>query len=125
MFSRAAGDVDTYSVIDCSCHLGSHESLPDQPVEAMLIARQISLDSFRLAKYRSGSDCLVSFLSVYKEAKDEDAAPEEKLVKIPSSVEEAQPQELLQLIPEQHFTQPLPRYSEASLVRTLEENGIG
>ena len=65
------------------------------------------------------------FLSVYKEAKDEDAAPEEKLVKIPSSVEEAQPQELLQLIPEQHFTQPLPRYSEASLVRTLEENGIG
>ena len=31
----------------------------------------------------------------------------------------------MQLIPEQHFTQPPPRYSEASLVRTLEENGIG
>ncbi len=32
---------------------------------------------------------------------------------------------LLRLIPEQHFTQPPPRYSEASLVRELEENGIG
>ncbi len=29
------------------------------------------------------------------------------------------------MIPEQHFTQPPPRFSEATLVRTLEENGIG
>ncbi|MEA3335897.1 MAG: type I DNA topoisomerase [Chloroflexota bacterium] len=33
--------------------------------------------------------------------------------------------DLLQLLPKQHFTQPPPRYSEASLVRALEENGIG
>jgi len=66
------------------------------------------------------------FLIVYEEAKDEDAAsPEEEHVKIPVSIEEGQPQILLQLIPEQHFTQPPPRFSEASLVRTLEENGIG
>lgn len=32
---------------------------------------------------------------------------------------------LLQLLPEQHFTQPPPRYSEASLVKKLEELGIG
>jgi len=32
---------------------------------------------------------------------------------------------LLKLMPEQHFTQPPPRYTEATLVRTLEENGIG
>ena len=32
---------------------------------------------------------------------------------------------LINLLPEQHFTQPPPRYSEASLVRTLEEFGIG
>lgn len=32
---------------------------------------------------------------------------------------------LLQLVPEQHFTQPPPRYTEASLVRALEERGIG
>jgi DNA topoisomerase-1 len=33
--------------------------------------------------------------------------------------------DLIQLLPEQHFTQPPPRYTEASLVRTLEEYGIG
>ena len=66
------------------------------------------------------------YLIVYKPAKDEDKRNgEDKDVRIPSSVEEGQPQKLLQLIPEQHFTQPPPRYTEASLVRTLEENGIG
>jgi len=38
---------------------------------------------------------------------------------------QGEPLDLLRLIPEQHFTQPPPRYSEASLVKTLEENGIG
>ncbi len=33
--------------------------------------------------------------------------------------------ELLKLDPTQHFTKPPPRYSEASLVRTLERNGVG
>ena len=32
---------------------------------------------------------------------------------------------LVKIIPNQHFTQPLPRYTEASLIKTLEENGIG
>jgi DNA topoisomerase-1 len=35
------------------------------------------------------------------------------------------PLELTELFPEQHFTQPPPRYSDASLIRALEENGIG
>jgi len=38
---------------------------------------------------------------------------------------QGEPLDMLRLIPEQHFTQPPPRYSEASLVKTLEENGIG
>jgi DNA topoisomerase-1 len=33
--------------------------------------------------------------------------------------------DLLQLVPKQHFTKPPPRYSEATLVRALEEHGIG
>lgn len=36
-----------------------------------------------------------------------------------------QPLELRELRPEQHFTQPLPRYTEASLVKELEDRGIG
>ncbi len=68
------------------------------------------------------------FLIVYEEAKDEEQKSEEEEemnVRIPASIAEGQPQELVRLIPEQHFTQPPPRYTEASLVRTLEEYGIG
>jgi len=67
------------------------------------------------------------FLVVYEEAKNEDVKTEEdeENVKIPVGIAEGQKQELIRLIPEQHFTQPPPRFSEASLVQALEENGIG
>jgi len=66
------------------------------------------------------------FLTVYKEKKDEDAKNKEerKREEIPPlTVDELL--DLVQLLPDQHFTQPLPRYSEATLVRALEEYGIG
>ena len=68
------------------------------------------------------------FLVVYEEAKNEDAKTEEEdeeNVRIPAGIAEGQKQELIRLIPEQHFTQPPPRFSEASLVQALEEDGIG
>ena len=67
------------------------------------------------------------FLVVYEEAKDEDSRmeDEEENVKIPVGVAEGQKQQLVRLIPEQHFTLPPPRFSEASLVQILEANGIG
>jgi len=66
------------------------------------------------------------FLVVYEEARNEDVRTEEdEDVRIPPEVAEGQKQKLVRLIPEQHFTQPPPRYTEASLVQTLEENGIG
>ncbi|MGC9320271.1 MAG: type I DNA topoisomerase, partial [Armatimonadota bacterium] len=40
-------------------------------------------------------------------------------------LQEGQALELLELDPQQHFTQPPPRYTEASLVRELEDNGVG
>jgi DNA topoisomerase-1 len=69
----------------------------------------------------------IGFLVVYEEAKNEDVKTEEdeENVKIPAGIAEGQKQELVHLIPEQHFTQPPPRYSEASLVQALEEDGIG
>jgi DNA topoisomerase I len=67
------------------------------------------------------------FLVVYEEARNEDVKTEEdeENVRIPAGITEGQKQELIRLIPEQHFTQPPPRYSEASLVQALEEDGIG
>jgi len=69
----------------------------------------------------------IGFLVVYEEAKDEDQASEEEEenARIPAGIDEGQGQELVRLLPEQHFTQPPPRYTEATLVRTLEEYGIG
>ncbi len=64
------------------------------------------------------------FLVLYEEAKDEDSQ-EEANIAIPKEIQEGQALKLLKVTPEQHFTQPPPRYTEATLVRTLEENGIG
>jgi len=66
------------------------------------------------------------FLSLYEEAKDEDEKGEEerKREEIPPlSVNELL--DLVQLLPAQHFTQPPPRYTEATLVKAMEEYGIG
>jgi DNA topoisomerase-1 len=65
------------------------------------------------------------FLAVYEEARDEDAAPDEEPGGILPDLEAGELVDLVQLMPEQHFTQPPPRYTEATLVRTLEEYGIG
>lgn len=68
------------------------------------------------------------FLAVYEEEKTETIMrqeEEEEIVKIPASLEEGQNQDLKSVTPDQHFTQPPPRYSEASLVQALEADGIG
>lgn len=77
----------------------------------------------------SGSEVkFPGYLIVYEEAKNDDKKSDEEdelNIRIPASVVEGQKQTLVRLIPEQHFTQPPPRFSEASLVQMLEENGIG
>ncbi len=60
------------------------------------------------------------FMRVYKD--EEPMQPQEHAL---PEVQKGQGLELKQLTPEQHFTQPPPRYTEASLVRALEEKGIG
>ncbi len=65
------------------------------------------------------------FLKVYEESKEgKDEEDEELKHKLPP-VEVGQKLTLKSLKPEQHFTEPPPRYNEASLVKELEERGIG
>lgn len=65
------------------------------------------------------------FLALYEDARDEDLALDEYEGRILPHMSAGELLDLLRLLPEQHFTQPPPRYTEASLVRTLEEYGIG
>ena len=65
------------------------------------------------------------FLQVYDRNNGKASKAAKDLERIPDNLLESQIQELIKLLPEQHFTQPPPRFSEASLVSALEENGIG
>lgn len=62
------------------------------------------------------------FMAVYIEGQD---VEEEKEELIPPSLAKGDALKLIALLPEQHFTQPPPRFTEATLVKELEENGIG
>ncbi len=65
------------------------------------------------------------FLRVYEESKEgKDEEDEELKHKLPA-LEAGEKLTLKELKPEQHFTEPPPRYNEASLVKELEERGIG
>ncbi|UCG25776.1 MAG: type I DNA topoisomerase [Chloroflexota bacterium] len=64
------------------------------------------------------------FLALYEETKPTDR-PEDGENPVPSELKAHESLDLLKLLPEQHFTQPPPRYSEATLVKELEDNGIG
>jgi DNA topoisomerase I len=65
------------------------------------------------------------FLVIYEEAADEDAKNDNETLDLPEGLEDKNSLQLIRLIPDQHFTQPLPRFTEASLVQALEEYGIG
>jgi DNA topoisomerase-1 len=64
------------------------------------------------------------FLALYEETEPADR-PDDDDNKVPSDLTTNEILDLLKLLPEQHFTQPPPRFSEATLVKELEENGIG
>ena len=77
--------------------------------------------------FRANGQVLIEpgFLAAYGIAADTEAeAHEDDEKRLPALVE-GEYVKLLELVPEQHFTQPPPRYTEASLVKTLEEFDIG
>lgn len=65
------------------------------------------------------------FMAVYMEGVDEEQAKDEEENPTLPELSEGETLKLLGLAPNQHFTQPPPRFSEASLVKELEELGIG
>jgi len=76
--------------------------------------------------FRANGSILVSpgFMAVYQESQDDSKTRDDKDRLLPP-MKEGDEIALLKILPEQHFTEPPPRYSEASLVKALEEFGIG
>ena len=71
------------------------------------------------------------FTAVYQEAKEDDGSAAQDdadepdgEVKLPE-LSEGEALDFHKIIPDQHFTQPPPRYTEATLIKALEEKGIG
>jgi DNA topoisomerase I len=65
------------------------------------------------------------FLKVYQEGRDEKLAEDEEDERTLPLVSKGETLTLNQIDPEQHFTEPPPRFTEATLVKALEEKGIG
>ena len=98
-----------------------------QMQHATLNTVSVDLDAGGDSMFRATGTSIVDagFLAVYEEghdvrtAEDEDAARKLPVLRIGEAVP------LADILAEQHFTEPPPRYSEASLVKALEEYGIG
>jgi DNA topoisomerase-1 len=82
----------------------------------------VSDDKVGIFKATGSSIAFDGFLKIYNESSDED--DEKKAKKLPP-LNEKEDLKTIDIIGEQHFTQPPPRFNEASLVKKLEELGIG
>ena len=76
-----------------------------------------------LLRTTSSVNIFPGFIILYSESKDE-AEEEEKKGTLPP-LQKGDELELLQIFSEQHFTQPPPRFTEATLIKILEQWGIG
>ncbi|EST52573.1 DNA topoisomerase I [Brevibacillus panacihumi W25] len=96
--------------------------LASQMASAVLDTMSVDIEAGGVIFRATGSKVkFPGFMKVYIEGND-DGTEEESFL---PPIEEGQILESRELEPNQHFTQPPPRYSEARLVKTLEELGIG
>lgn len=93
-----------------------------QMTPAVYFQRQVLLQGGIYTFKATGSTLMFDgFLRVYLVEDEED----EKIVKIPKDIKEQDNAKLKDITNKQHFTQPPPRYSEATLVKEMEKLGIG
>ncbi len=82
-------------------------------------------DHTTLFRATGSTQAFDGFLKLYQEGTDEETEPHVEGENLLPVLNLKEPIEKQSMTPEQHFTQPPPRYSEASLVKKLEELGIG
>jgi DNA topoisomerase-1 len=97
-----------------------------QMMPAVFDQTTIDIEAGRFLFRASGSVLKFDgFLRVYEEGRDEKSDEDEEAARKLPLVRQDETLKLNSLLPEQHFTEPPPRYSEATLVKALEEKGIG
>jgi len=95
-----------------------------QMTSAEYAQRQVTVIGDKFTFKVTGSTLIFDgFLKVFGETEEED--DKETATKIPADLKENDAVSLNKIDPKQHFTQPPPRYTEASLVKRLKEEGIG
>jgi len=95
-----------------------------QMTAALYAQRQVTIQGGKYTFKVTGSTLIFDgFLTVYQD-EDEEEKKEGKVV-LPGHIKEKDQLNLNKLAPKQHFTQPPPRYTEGSLVKSLEKEGIG
>ncbi|WP_419599803.1 type I DNA topoisomerase [Thiolapillus sp.] len=101
-------------------------TLASQMVHATLHTVAADLAAGEGNLFRANGSTIVNpgFMAVYQEGQDDKKAKDSDEKMLPL-LKEGEQVDLLAIRPEQHFTEPPPRYSEASLVKALEEHGIG
>ncbi len=101
-------------------------TIASQMIHATLSTVAVDMGCGRGNTFRANGSTIIDpgFMSVYLEGKD-DSAKTDKDERLLPPMEVGEVVELKAIRPEQHFTEPPPRYSEASLVRSLEEYDIG
>src|SRR5258706_885175 len=96
-----------------------------QMMPALFDQTTIDIQAGRLVFRATGSVLTFDgFLKVYQEGRDEKPAEDEDERNLPR-VTQGETLGLNKIDPEQHFTEPPPRFTEATLVKILEEKGIG
>ncbi len=104
--------------------------IASQMTDALLDSTQVAIavngESGQGYEFRVSGSILKfpGFRTLYIEARDEGAPDDDQDKQLPP-LAEGQALETKELLPEQHFTQPPPRFSEASLIKSLEERGVG
>ncbi|HYG11509.1 MAG TPA: type I DNA topoisomerase [Pyrinomonadaceae bacterium] len=97
-----------------------------QMMPAVFDQTTIDIEAGRFLFRASGSVLKFDgFLRVYEEGRDEKSEEDEEAARKLPLVRQGEALRLNSILPEQHFTEPPPRYSEATLVKALEEKGIG
>jgi len=98
--------------------------MASQMAEAIFQVTTVEIEAEKYLFRATSSEVLFDgFLKIYQDIKEENGEEEEEF-KLPA-LKEKDLLQLLELVPKQHFTKPPPRFSEASLIKELEENGIG